>query len=72
MIGEADWWNELKCNESKWFEPLNLDAVFFPLERDIDLRTQLAVINDQLQAQMQKTEPTKQSGCFSNSPSFQR
>ncbi|RVW77559.1 putative disease resistance protein [Vitis vinifera] len=59
IIGEADWWSAL--NESEWFKPQNLGAIFFPIERDIDLRTQLAEINDQLQAQMQGTKPSQQS-----------
>ncbi|XP_034702007.1 disease resistance protein RPS2-like [Vitis riparia] len=60
IIGEADWWSAL--NESERFLLQNLGAIFFPIERDIDLRTQLAEINDQLQAQMQETEPSQQSG----------
>ncbi|CBI29679.3 unnamed protein product, partial [Vitis vinifera] len=60
IIGEADWWSAL--NESERFQLQNLGAIFFPIERDIDLRTQLAEINDQLQAQMQETEPSEQSG----------
>ncbi|RVW73881.1 Disease resistance protein [Vitis vinifera] len=60
IIGEADWWSAL--NESERFQLQNLGAVFFPIERDIDLRTQLAEINDQLQAQMQGTKPSQQSG----------
>ncbi|RVW73877.1 Disease resistance protein RPS2 [Vitis vinifera] len=60
IIGEADWWSAL--NESERFKPQNLGAIFFPIERDIDLRTQLAEINDQLQAQMQGTKPSQQSG----------
>ncbi|XP_034702622.1 probable disease resistance protein At4g27220 isoform X3 [Vitis riparia] len=60
IIGEVDWWSAL--NESERFQLQNLGAIFFPIERDIDLRTQLAEINDQLQAQMQKTEPSQQSG----------
>ena len=71
IIGEADWWSALKWNESEMFDPSNLDAIFIPIERDIDLRTQLAEINDQLQAQMQETEPSQQSGWFSISLSFQ-
>ena len=71
IIGEADWWSALKWNESEMFDPSNLDAIFIPIERDIDLRTQLAEINDQLQAQMQETEPFQQSGWFSISLSFQ-
>ncbi|KAL6329140.1 hypothetical protein AAG906_007686 [Vitis piasezkii] len=59
IIGEADWWSAL--NESERFQLQNLGAIFFPIERDIDLRTQLAEINDQLQAQMQETEPSEQS-----------
>ncbi|XP_034701810.1 probable disease resistance protein At4g27220 [Vitis riparia] len=62
IIGEADWWSALEWKKSEWFQPPNLDAIFVPIERDIDLRTQLAEINDQLQAQMQKTEPSQQSG----------
>ena len=65
IIGEADWWSALKWNESEGLKPRNLDDIFIPIEKDIDLRTQLAAINDQLQAQMQITEPTKQSGWFS-------
>ena len=72
IIGEADWWSALEWKKSERFQPPNLDAIFVPIERDIDLRTQLAEINDQLQAQMQKTEPSQQSGCFSISLSFQR
>ena len=72
IIGEADWWSALKWNESEGLKLRNLDDIFIPIERDIDLRTQLAAISDQLQAQMQITEPTKQSGCFSISLSFQR
>ena len=68
IIGEADWWSAL--NESERFKPQNLGAIFFPIERDIDLRTQLAEINDQLQAQMQGTKPSQQSGLFSISLSF--
>ncbi|RVW73872.1 hypothetical protein CK203_059898 [Vitis vinifera] len=60
IIGEADWWSAL--NELEWFKPQSLGAIFFPIERDIDLRTQLAEINDQLQAQMQGTKPSQQSG----------
>ncbi|RVW77542.1 hypothetical protein CK203_050282 [Vitis vinifera] len=59
IIGEADWWSAL--NESERFQLQNLGAIFFPIERDIDLRTQLAEINDQLQAQMQGTKPSQQS-----------
>ena len=70
IIGEADWWSAL--NESERFQLQNLGAIFFPIERDIDLRTQLAEINDQLQAQMQETEPSEQSGWFSISLSFQK
>ncbi|CBI37406.3 unnamed protein product, partial [Vitis vinifera] len=62
IIGEADWWSALEWKKSERFQPPNLDAIFVPIERDIDLRTQLAEINDQLQAQMQKTEPSQQSG----------
>ena len=65
IIGEADWWSALKWNESEGLKPRNLDDIFIPIDRDIDLRTQLAAINDQLQAQMQITEPTKQSGWLS-------
>ena len=72
ITGEAEWWSALKWNESKGLEPRNLDDIFIPIERDKDLRTQLAAINDQLQAQMQITELTKQSGCFSIFLSFQR
>ncbi|KAJ9687645.1 hypothetical protein PVL29_016218 [Vitis rotundifolia] len=72
IMGEADWWSALKWNKSERFQPSNLDAIFVPIERDIDLRTQLANINDQLQAQMLKTEPTQQLGCFSISLSFKR
>ena len=69
---EADWWSALKWKGSEGLEEQNLDDIFIPIDRDIDLRTQLAAINDQLQAQMQITEPTKQSECFSISLSFQR
>ena len=47
VIGEADWWCALKWNQSSWFQPRNLDAIFAPIERDKDLITQLAEINDQ-------------------------
>ena len=60
ITGEAEWWSALKWNESKGLEPRNLDDFFIPIQRDIDLRTQLAVINDQLQAQMQIPEPSEQ------------
>uniref|UniRef100_F6HK32 Uncharacterized protein n=1 Tax=Vitis vinifera TaxID=29760 RepID=F6HK32_VITVI len=33
-------------NKSEQFEQPNLDAIFVPIERDIDSRTQLAEIND--------------------------
>ncbi|KAJ9687642.1 hypothetical protein PVL29_016215 [Vitis rotundifolia] len=50
IIGEADGWSVL--NKSEYFPGQILGAIFFPIERDIDLRIQLAEINDQLQAQM--------------------
>ena len=46
IIGEAGWWSALKWNKSEQFEQPNLDAIFVPIERDIDSRTQLAEIND--------------------------
>ncbi|RVW64184.1 hypothetical protein CK203_046313 [Vitis vinifera] len=64
IIGEADWWSAL--NELEWFQPQSLGAIFFPIERDIDLRTQLTEINDQLQAQMQGTKPSQQSAMPQN------
>ncbi|KAL6329137.1 hypothetical protein AAG906_007683 [Vitis piasezkii] len=39
-----------------------LKVIIGEADWDIDLRTQLAEINDQLQAQMQETEPSQQSG----------
>ena len=72
IIGEADWWCALKWNESEGLKRRELEDIFRPIKRDIDLSTQLAAINDQLQAQMQITEPTKQSGWFSILLSFQR
>ena len=63
ITGEADWWSALKWKGSEGLKSRNLDDTFIPIERDIDLRTQLAAISDQLQAQMQITEPTKRSGC---------
>ncbi|KAJ9687647.1 hypothetical protein PVL29_016220 [Vitis rotundifolia] len=62
IIGEADWWSASKPNKSEQFQTPNLDAIFVPIERNMDLRTQLAAINDQFQAQMQKIEPSRQSG----------
>ena len=59
IIGEAEWWRELKLNKSEWFKPPNLDAIFVPIERDIDFITQLAEISDQLQARMQETKPSQ-------------
>ena len=67
IIGETDWWSSLKWNKSSWFQPRNLDAIFVSIERDKDLMTQIAEINNQLQALMQKTEPSPDSGCFSTS-----
>lgn len=64
IIGEADWWNELKWNVSKRFQPPKLDAIFVPIERYADLRTQLVEIEDRLQIQKQKTEHSQQSGYF--------
>ena len=65
ITGEEDWWSALKWKGSEGLKSRNLDDIFIAIERDIDLRTQLAAINDQLQAQMQITEPRKQSGWFS-------
>ena len=59
ITGEADWWSALKWKGSEGLKSRNLDDIFIPIERDIDLRTQLAAINDQ--AQMRITEPAKQS-----------
>ena len=64
IIGEAEWWRELKWDKSKWCEPLNLDAIFVPIEQYTDLTTRLARINDQLQAQIQEIELSQQSGYF--------
>ena len=72
ITGEEDWWSALKWKGSEGLKLRNLDDIFIPIERDIDLRTQLTAIDDQLQAQMQIREPTKQSGgCFSICLSFQ-
>ena len=65
IIGEAEWWRGLKWDESKWSEPPpNLDAIFVPIQRYIDLTTQLAEIDDELQAQIQEIELSQQSGYF--------
>ena len=72
ITGGAEWWSALKWNKSKGLVPRDLDGIFIPIDRDIDLRTQLASINDQLQAQMQITEPIKQSCCFSISLLFSK
>ena len=64
IIGEAEWWRELKWNKSEWFKPPNLDAIFVPIERDTDFITQLAEISDQLQARMQERKPSQKSGLF--------
>ena len=60
MIGEADWWSALKWNKSEGLQTPNLDSVFVPIKGDTDLMTQLAEINDQLQAQTQKGKPSQQ------------
>ena len=65
IIGEAKWWRELNWNKSKWLQPPNLDAIFHPIEQDTYFVTRLAEIDDQLQARMQETELSQQSGCFS-------
>ena len=65
IIGGAEWWRELKWNKSEWLQPPNLDAIFHPIEKDTYFVTRLAEINDQLQARMQETELSQQSGCFS-------
>ena len=64
IIGEAEWWRELKWDKSKWCEPLNLDAIFVPIEQYTDLTMRLAEINDQLQAQIQEIELSQQSSYF--------
>ena len=67
VIGEADWWSALQWNESaEHFQPPNLDDIFVPIEKDTDLMTRLAEINDQLKARKPKQEPgnSQQSGWF--------
>ena len=64
IIGEADWWSALKWNKSRQSRLPNLDAIFVPIERDIDLMTQLTEINNQLQAQMREKGHSQQSGYF--------
>ncbi|RVW44385.1 putative disease resistance protein [Vitis vinifera] len=62
IIVEAKWWRELNWNKSKWLQPPNLDAIFHPIEQDTYFVTHLAEIDDQLQARMQETELSQQSG----------
>ncbi|CBI29652.3 unnamed protein product, partial [Vitis vinifera] len=62
IIGEAKWWRELNWNKSKWPQLPNLDAIFHPIEQDTYFITRLAEIDDQLQARMQETELSQQSG----------
>ena len=71
IIGEVDWWSALKWNKSEGLQTPNLDSVFVPIKGDTDLMTQLAEINDQLQARTQKGKPSQQSGCLSIFLSFQ-
>ena len=71
IIGEVDWWSALKWNKSEGLQMPNLDFIFVPIEGDTDLMTQLAEINDQLQARTQKRKPSRQSSCLSIFLSFQ-
>ena len=72
IIGERDWWNALQWKKSEQLWLSNRPSIFVPIERDKDLTTQLAEINYQLPARMQRREPSQQSGCFSISLCFQR
>ncbi|RVW62697.1 hypothetical protein CK203_062683 [Vitis vinifera] len=71
MIGEADWWSALKWNKSEGLQTPNLDSVFVPIKGDTDLMTQLAEINDQLQARTQKGKPSQHPGDSSKAPSVE-
>ena len=67
IVGEAEWWRELKWNVSESFEPPNLDAIFVPIEWFKDLTTQLAGINVQHQAMKQENRAFSTVRLFSHS-----
>ncbi|KAJ9687195.1 hypothetical protein PVL29_015876 [Vitis rotundifolia] len=62
IIGERDWWNALLWKKSEQLWLSNRPSIFVPIVRDKDLTTQLAEINYQLPARMQRREPSQQAG----------